>query len=106
VRAAAAATFAAIQPAPPEWATAPLIELLGDPNPRVASAAMRALERMPASEAGLDAAYNTFYGDNSANRYRAARLLGTYGAQAGDIKPAWPTRTPPCAGRPRRRWAI
>lgn len=89
VRAAAAATLAAIQPAPPEWAADPLIELLGDPNPRVASAAMRALERMPANDAGFNAAYSAFDGDNSANRSRAARLLGAYGAQGADIKPAW-----------------
>ncbi|MEN8196440.1 MAG: HEAT repeat domain-containing protein, partial [Pseudomonadota bacterium] len=76
VRAAAAATLALIQPAPPEWAVAALIELLGDPNPRVASAAMRALERMPANDAGFEAAYSAFDGDNSANRSRAARLLG------------------------------
>lgn len=89
VRAAAAATLAAIQPAPPEWAADPLTERLDDPNPRVASAAMHALERMPANNAGLDAAYWTFDGDNPANRSRAARLLGAYGAQSDDIMPAW-----------------
>lgn len=89
VRAAAAASLSAVQPAPPEWAATSLIDLLDDPDPRAAAAAMRALELINANAAGLDAAYAAFDSDNSATRSRAARLVGAYGAQTGDADAVW-----------------
>jgi len=89
VRTAAAATLSAIQPAPPEWAADSLINLLDDPEPRVASAAMRALERIAANAAGLDAAYSVFASSNPGNRSRAARLVGAYGAETDDVDATW-----------------
>ncbi len=90
VRAAAAAALAAIQPGPPDWAAGPLIDLLADPEPRVASAAMRALERLSASYVGLDAVYAALDGESPADRSRAARALGALAAAgAGDTDSAW-----------------
>ena len=89
VRTAAAATLAAIQPNPPDWAAGPLTDLLDDPEPRVVSAAMRALERLSANYAGLDPVYEALDGDNAGNRSRAARVIGAQGASTGDPTSAW-----------------
>jgi len=89
VREAAAATLAAIQPAPPIWMADALVQLLSDPDRRVASAAARVLERMPANKSGYEAAYLALDAEDPASRSRATRLLGAYGGQSGDITPAW-----------------
>ena len=79
VREAAAATMAAVHPAPPDRTGGPLTDLLDDPEPRVVSAAMRALERLPADYAGLDAVQTMAEAENAADRSRAVRLLGVPG---------------------------
>lgn len=90
VRVAAAAALAAIQPGPPDWAAGPLIDLLDDPEPRVASAAMRALERLSASYVGHDAVYAALDSENPADRSRAVRVLGALAVDgAGDTDSAW-----------------
>ncbi len=89
VREAAAAALAAIQPSPPDWAAGPLIDLLDDPEPRVASAAMRALERLSANYVGLGAVYGMLDRDGPANRSRAVRVISAQGAGIGDIQPVW-----------------
>ncbi len=90
VRVAAAAALAAIQPGPPDWAAGPLTDLLDDPEPRVASAAMRALERLSASYVGLDAVYAALDSENPADRSRAVRVLGALAVDgAGETGSAW-----------------
>lgn len=89
VREAAASALATIRPSPPDWAAGPLIELLDDPETRVTSAAMRALERLPANYVGLDAVHAVLDGDNPANRGRAVRVLGAQGARTGSMGAAW-----------------
>lgn len=89
VREAAAATLAAIQPGPPTWAAAPLTDLLDDPEPRVASAAMRALERVSAMHEGMDTVQAAMDEDKAPRRSRAVRVIGAQGGNGDAWLTAW-----------------
>lgn len=84
VREAAAATLAAVQPAPPDWTAGPLSAALADPDPRVVAAAQAALERVGAADTyTLEAVSVGLYSDDAMLRSRAVRTLG---AVAGDTE--------------------
>jgi HEAT repeat protein len=89
VRETAAATLAAIQPATPDWAAGPLTDLLDDTEPRVVSAAMRALERLTANYLGLDAMQAMMDNGDAARRSRAIRVLGSQAADTTEVEVHW-----------------
>lgn len=90
VREAAVAALAATQPAPPDWTVGAIIGLTGDPEPRVAVAAMQALERVAVGHAEAGAIYSMFHADDAPARSRAVKVLATYyGAQGNYREAEW-----------------
>lgn len=80
VREAAAATLAAVQPAPPGWTAGPLATTLSDTEPRVVAAAQAALERVGPVDARAQELVSAGLFDADPDlRSRAVRTLAAVG---------------------------
>ena len=90
VREAAVAALAAAQPAPPEWTVGAIGGLLDDAEPRVAVAAMLALERVAFGHTEAGAVYSMLHAEDASARSRAIKVLAMYyGAEGNYGEAEW-----------------